>query len=1240
VFLSGTFNGGVAAEVNVLTAGNVSLSARNLDIGSAVSGQTLQAEASNGLRLRDAAVLTASASSGNTLTLRTGAGGFDNAAGAAVLSVAGSARWLAYAPDPSLFTAGGLVPAFKQYAAPFGTAPAASGNGLLLALAPAISATLQGSVGKVYDTTTAATLVPANFALSGAQASDTVAVTSVTSGAYSSKDVGSGKTVLATGLSAAVTDTATGVPVYGYAFSGTASGAVGSITPATLSVSGLTVPARVYDATTTAILAGTPAVTALAGDTVSVAGVPSGLFGDKNVGSAKPVTLSGLALAGADAGNYLLLQPSGLQGDITPRPLPVAGVSAAAKVYDATLTATLSGTATVQPLPGDVLGVIGTPTALFADKNVGTAKAVTASGYALNGADAANYQALQPTGLSAAIAPAPLGLNGLAAGSKVYDATTTAVLTGTATVVPLAGDSLGVAGTPTALFADKNVGTAKAVSLSGLVLTGADAANYTALLPALVADITMRPLSLAGLMVPARVYDATRVAALAGTPAVAALAGDTVSVAGVASGLFGDKNVGTAKPVTVSGLALAGADAGNYLLLQPSGLQGDITPRPLPVAGVSAAAKVYDATLTATLSGTAAVAPFAGDVLGVAGTPTALFADKHVGTAKPVTASGYALNGADAANYQVLQPSGLVAAIIPATLSLAGLAAPDKIYDGSTTATLTATLAGVRPGDAVSLALGGSFANAGAGTGNSVAYSAGTGGVDASNYSLSGASGSVSASILPATLTYRADTLSQNVGLPIPALTGTMTGFVGAETLASATTGALRFTTAANASTAAGSYAVTGSGLLAANYVFVQAPGNAQALRLTGLFTAYPSLMPPTITLAQTLQTVQVPVAMSAPAVGRVLDVTPGMVNNVASESAPSGLVAGFGAVNFSTMPRADVQSLLAAREQYKKQTLATGITRLEQDPRLADVPECVDEAEITSGSCLVTQALRKKIQARLARLAPEGQAGAQQGSSDHRRIMQAAVPSIARKLAVLIGINRYLDSRIPTLSGSIPDARAIRQLLESRLGYEATIVEDASREAIVRALNRVALEAGTDDSVIVYYAGHGVVVAVGGVDTGFWLPADGNAEDPSTWLSNADIGRLVSAIGSKQLMLVSDSCFSGSLAGSERVQVDRNAAATELLSRRAAVVLSSGGNEPVADEGREGHSFFAWHFMRALESLNDWQVGSSLFERVRDAVVKDFPQTPQYGASRSAGHQGNTDYLFERRELEARATR
>ncbi len=78
---------------------------------------------------------------------------------------------------------------------------------------------------------------------------------------------------------------------------------------------------------------------------------------------------------------------------------------------------------------------------------------------------------------------------------------------------------------------------------------------------------------------------------------------------------------------------------------------------------------------------------------------------------------------------------------------------------------------------------------------------------------------------------------------------------------------------------------------------------------------------------------------------------------------------------------------------------------------------------------------------------------------------------------------------------------------------------------------------------------------------------------EPRTWLANGDIARMVAAVGSRQVMLVSDSCYLGSLAGNDKVQLGGNTDAGDLLKRRAVVMMSSGGNEPVADEGRNGHS-------------------------------------------------------------------
>ncbi len=90
--------------------------------------------------------------------------------------------------------------------------------------------------------------------------------------------------------------------------------------------------------------------------------------------------------------------------------------------------------------------------------------------------------------------------------------------------------------------------------------------------------------------------------------------------------------------------------------------------------------------------------------------------------------------------------------------------------------------------------------------------------------------------ITPATLTYLADAINSFVGLPLPSFTGTVTGFKGTDTLPSATTGTLLFSTTVSNTLVPGVYPVLGSGLAAnnGNYVFVQAPGNATAFTVAG----------------------------------------------------------------------------------------------------------------------------------------------------------------------------------------------------------------------------------------------------------------------------------------------------------------------------------------------------------------------------------------------------------------------
>ncbi|OIP46573.1 MAG: hypothetical protein AUK31_07735 [Fibrobacteres bacterium CG2_30_45_31] len=93
---------------------------------------------------------------------------------------------------------------------------------------------------------------------------------------------------------------------------------------------------------------------------------------------------------------------------ITTRPITISGVTANDKVYDGTTDATLSGGVFVDTIVGDALTLVK-GTGFFDNKNAGTSKSVTASGYSIEGADATNYTlSAQPTGLTADITPYPI----------------------------------------------------------------------------------------------------------------------------------------------------------------------------------------------------------------------------------------------------------------------------------------------------------------------------------------------------------------------------------------------------------------------------------------------------------------------------------------------------------------------------------------------------------------------------------------------------------------------------------------------------------------------------------------------------------------------------------------------------------------------------------------------------------------------------------------------------------------
>ncbi|HEX7055063.1 MAG TPA: filamentous hemagglutinin N-terminal domain-containing protein [Burkholderiales bacterium] len=298
--------------------------------------------------------------------------------------------------------------------------------------------------------------------------------------------------------------------------------------------------------------------------------------------------------------------------------------------------------------------------------------------------------------------------------------------------------------------------------------------------------------------------------------------------------------------------------------------------------------------------------------------------------------------------------------------------------------------------------------------------------------------------------------------------------------------------------------------------------------------------------------------------------------------------------------------TLMEELRKKKDKALEKAVEILERDPGIADLKPCTGKV---SGDCIAPRPAKPR-----------------RGEAPQWKL--SYLPAIERKVAVLIGEADYTGG-IPKLDSPVKDIEEIGAIYEQRFGYEVRRLPNAGKEEIVQALNRLILESGPNDSVIVFYAGHGQVVERTG--RGYWIPAKSSADDPSQWLSNADIARFLENIPARQVLLVSDSCYSGTLtreAKLERGDVLSDPAA--VLARRSVAVLSSGGEEPVADAGKNGHSVFAWHFMQNLKRVERWANGVDVYSRLAEGVKRDFPQEPQYGAALGSGHQPGGDFLFE----------
>ena len=246
--------------------------------------------------------------------------------------------------------------------------------------------------------------------------------------------------------------------------------------------------------------------------------------------------------------------------------------------------------------------------------------------------------------------------------------------------------------------------------------------------------------------------------------------------------------------------------------------------------------------------------------------------------------------------------------------------------------------------------------------------------------------------------------------------------------------------------------------------------------------------------------------------------------------------------------------------------------------------------------------------------------------------IVPANRPTIeGRNYALIIGNNEYAN--LPNLKTPIGDAAALSELLKLRYFFAPSNVKlllNADRATIMDKLAGLRQRLTEYDRLLIYYAGHGQIDPV--TEEGFWQPVDAQVGREYTWIANGDIRRQLRGLPAKHVLVMADSCFSGSLTRSttsyKNIPKDRFFA--EIDAHVSRKVISSGGTEPVADAGSGGHSVFAYYLLKALrENDQPFLTSFELFNRLARAVTNNSQQKPEYGTVADAGDEGSGDFTF-----------
>jgi uncharacterized protein (TIGR02145 family) len=217
----------------------------------------------------------------------------------------------------------------------------------------------------------------------------------------------------------------------------------------------------------------------------------------------------------------------------------------------------------------------------------------------------------------------------------------------------------------------------------------------------------------------------------------------------------------------------------------------------------------------------------------------------------------------------------------------------------------------------------------------------------------------------------------------------------------------------------------------------------------------------------------------------------------------------------------------------------------------------------------------------------------------DYEAMQQMALQQQGDIHLLVIGVDAY--THCPPLSNCVKDAKDFTALMQQQYQVSPERTYElydgqATRTKVLRQLKNLRHKVQEDDSLIVYFSGHGEIED----EEGYWIPVEGKPGEDEGWIAASSIKRRLNQVESFHTLVIADACFAGSFF------VTYKSATRQLLhSRRSRLGISGSHSRERAFDGQAGdNSPFAKELLRALRHNQQPLPVDQLFTQVRDAVA------------------------------------